>query len=92
MRLSVVLIWDEEGQVWVAEVPALDGVATSGETVAEALAMARDMIALIVADRRAHGEHLPDGEVDIQLHTVDVDEADVECVITVPHAAHQADS
>jgi predicted RNase H-like HicB family nuclease len=91
VRYSVVLIWDEDGQVWVAEVPALDHAATSGETVEEALDMARELIALTIADMRAHGEPVPAGDIPVQVHTVDVSEADIASSVTIPHLASSAE-
>lgn len=92
MRYSVVLIWDEEGQVWVAEVPALDGAATSGETVEEALDMARELIALNISDMRAHDEAVPVERVPIQVHCVDVTDADLDTVVVIPRQSSSIQS
>ena len=81
MRYSVVLYWDEGTQGWTAEAPVLDGVATCGETVEEALEMARELIALTVAGMREDGDPVPEETVPSQLHTVDVSEADITSIL-----------
>jgi predicted RNase H-like HicB family nuclease len=55
----VVLEPDQDGG-YVAVVPAFPGCYSQGDTVQEALANARDAIALTVDDMRAHGEPIPD--------------------------------
>lgn len=72
MRYSIVLIWDEEGQVWVAEGPAMDGAATSGETVEEALAMAQELIEGRILVHQDFGEPVPVEAVPAQVHWVEV--------------------
>ena len=71
-RYSVTLFWDEAGQVWIAEVPAMDGAATSGETVEEALAMAQELIEGRILVHRDYGETIPIEAVPAQLHSVEV--------------------
>ena len=44
---------------YAVTVPALPGVLTFGDTVEEAMAMARDAIALHLEGLRAHGEQIP---------------------------------
>lgn len=56
---SIVLEPAEEGG-FVVHVPALPEICTEGDTEAEALAMARDAIELVVASRRERGEAIPD--------------------------------
>ncbi len=72
MRYSVVLYFDEDAQVWAAEVPAMDGAVTSGETVEEALDMARDLIEGRIASHRKHNEPVPVERVPVQVHCVEV--------------------
>ena len=73
LRYSVVLNWDPATNAWEVTVPALNGAVTCGDTVEEALEMARDLIFLNVEDMQAHGEAVPQEEVPVQLHSVDVD-------------------
>lgn len=72
MRYSVVLLWDEDDEVWVAEVPAMDGAATSSETVDEALAMAQELIEGRIAVQRDYGEPLPIETVPTHLHHIEI--------------------
>jgi predicted RNase H-like HicB family nuclease len=44
---------------YAVTVPALPGVLTFGDTVEEAMAMAREAIALHIEGLRAHGEPVP---------------------------------
>lgn len=66
-RFSVVLEPDVNGGFTVL-VPSLPGVVTQGETIEEALANARDAIALTIADEYA--VRLPTGQA--QLFEIDV--------------------
>jgi predicted RNase H-like HicB family nuclease len=49
----------EEGGRWIAEVPALPGVLTYGETEAQARAKVKALALRVVADRLENGEPLP---------------------------------
>lgn len=84
MRYSVVLYWDEGTRAWTAEVPVLDGVATCGDTVEEALEMARELIALTIAGMREDDDPVPEETVPSQLHTIDVSEADITSIVSHP--------
>jgi antitoxin HicB len=55
---SVVLEPAEEGG-FIVHVPALPEVCTEGDTEAEALAMAKDAIELVIASRIERGEPIP---------------------------------
>lgn len=55
---SVILEPAEEGGFTV-RVPALPEIVTEGDTVDEALDMARDAIALVIASRTERGETIP---------------------------------
>ncbi len=55
---SVVLEPAEEGG-FIVHVPALPEVCTEGDTEAEALAMAKDAIELVIASRIERGEPVP---------------------------------
>ena len=48
----------EEGG-YIVKVPALNGIATQGETLEEARAMAEDVIRGYLQSLRKHGEHIP---------------------------------
>lgn len=84
IRYSVVLYWEDEAQAWTAEVPALDGAATCGDTVEEALTMARELIALNVADMRAHDEPVPVENKPVLVRLVDIDEAEITAILDTP--------
>jgi len=55
---TVILEPAEEGG-YVVHVPAFPEIVTEGDTEAEALAMAKDAIELVVASRRERGEPIP---------------------------------
>jgi antitoxin HicB len=55
---SVILEPAEEGG-FVVHVPALPEICTEGDTEAEALAMAKDAIELVIASRVERGEPIP---------------------------------
>ncbi len=80
MRYSVVLNWEDEPPGWTAHVPALH-VATCGDTVDEALDMARELIALAVDGMREDGELVPVETVPPQVHVLDVTEDEIASVI-----------
>jgi predicted RNase H-like HicB family nuclease len=70
-RYSVVL--NREDDAWVAIVPALEGVATQGDSVEHALEMAHDLIKLVIRGYERNGEPVPVEVEPVQLHTLDVD-------------------
>ncbi len=49
---------EEDGR-WIAEVPALPGVLTYGETEAQACANVKALALRVIADRLENGEPLP---------------------------------
>ena len=55
---SVILEPAEEGG-FIVHVPALPEVVTEGDSEAEALAMAKDAIELVLASRKERGEPIP---------------------------------
>jgi predicted RNase H-like HicB family nuclease len=71
MRRYTVLLYPEE-QGYSVLVPVL-GVATQGETVEEALAMARDVIEVAVRGLIEDQEPVPEEENPPMVATVDVD-------------------
>ena len=56
----------------MAEGPAMDGTATSGATVEEALAMARELIESRIAVHRDYGDPVPLETVPAQLHHIEI--------------------
>lgn len=70
MARYTVLLFPEEGSYSVL-VPALDNLATQGQTVEEALAMAREAIELYVEGLRARGEYVPSEEAPPIVTSVD---------------------
>ena len=58
------VIFEKEGDVYTATVPALDYSSTYGETLEEARAMAKEMIQLYLESLRADGEALPEPDVE----------------------------
>jgi predicted RNase H-like HicB family nuclease len=72
IRYSVVLNWDEQTSTWEVTVPALNGVVTCGDTVEEALEMARDLINITIEDMEAEGETVPRERVPVQLHDLEI--------------------
>ena len=59
MRYTIVLTPDLEEGGYSVEVPALPGCATQGETLDEAIAHAREAIALHVAVLQEHRDPVP---------------------------------
>lgn len=58
MKYRVLIEQDEDG-VFVAEVPSLPGCVTQGATRDEAVANAREAIALYLESLEAHGDPIP---------------------------------
>jgi len=58
MKYRVLIEQDEDG-IFVAEVPSLPGCVTQGATRDEAVANAREAIALYVESLEAHGDPVP---------------------------------
>ena len=69
-QYTVLLDPDDEEGGYTVTVPALPGVVTQGQTVDEALKMARDAIALYLEDLRADGEPIPTEQTPPRLATV----------------------
>lgn len=59
MRYTVVAVPSEDGSGYVAYVPAIPGCVTQGDDLPDALAMAQDAAAAMVADMAEHGEEIP---------------------------------
>lgn len=67
MEYTVVLHKAEEGGYW-AEVPALEGCFSQGETVEESLTNIRDAIGSHIMALKAEGRGLPEDQVMIVSH------------------------
>lgn len=59
-QYTIILHPDPDDGGYTVTVPALPGVVTQGDTVDDAIAMAKDAISLHVAALRADGEPVPD--------------------------------
>jgi len=68
---TIILEPAEEGG-FVVHVPALPEVVTEGDTEAEALAMAKDAIELVLASRRERGEPIPEETAEPVVHKLTV--------------------
>ena len=73
-RYTVVLTFDPEVDSYAVTVPALAGCFTQGRTVEEALANAKEAIALHLDALAAEGEPLPD-DVSPLVYMVDIEQA-----------------
>ena len=71
-RYTLLLIPDPEEGGYTVRVPALPGLTTEGDTLEEAIANARDAIALWIRTAEQHGEPIPQEELPPQTVTIDV--------------------
>ena len=71
-RFMIILHPDPEEGGYSVSVPALPGVATQGETIEEAIAMAKEAIALHIEGLIAHGLPVPEEDANAQAMIVDV--------------------
>ncbi len=62
----------EQGGYWVS-VPALPGILTQGDSLEEAIAMAREAIALHIRGMIRDGEEIPEDDAGTQAVSIDVD-------------------
>lgn len=69
---TVLLMPDAEEGGYVVEVPALPGCRTQGDTVDEALANAREAIAVWIKSAKKHGEEIPVESGPVQMVQIDV--------------------
>ena len=72
LKYTVVLIPEEEGG-YSAEVPALPGCYSQGETKEEAISMVKEAIELYLESCKAHGEPIPE-ETEVESLIVEVKE------------------
>ena len=59
-RYTIILTPEPDGSAYNVTVPALPGCFTCGETIEEAIAMAKDAINLYLEDLTARGEPIPE--------------------------------
>ena len=71
-RYTIILHPDPDEGGYTVTVPALPGCVTEGDTLEEAIAMAKDAIALYVSDLEAHGEPVPEEREHPQALTISV--------------------
>lgn len=69
---TILLDPDPDDGTYTVTVPALPGVITQGSTVEEAIAMAKDAIALHIQGLIAHGEPVPEEHERPQVLTIRV--------------------
>ena len=70
---TILLHPDPEEGGYTVTVPALPGCVTQGETLEEAIAMAREAISLHIEGLVASGRPVPDGDEGTQAITIAVD-------------------
>lgn len=71
-ELRLELDREDDGR-WIAEVPAIPGVIVYGASPEEAVERVRRLAADVIADRRSHGEMIPDVEPQAIAVTMMVD-------------------
>ena len=69
---TIILHPDPEEGGYTVTVPTLPGCVTKGETIEEAIALAKDAITLYVSDLQAHGEPVPEEREHPQALTISV--------------------
>ena len=74
-RYTIVLTPEPEEGGYSVTVPALPGCVTQGETIEEAIAMARDAIRGWITVAEKHGEPVPEESEHPQAIVIDVDVA-----------------
>jgi antitoxin HicB len=72
-RYTVVLLPDAERTGFTVAVPELPGCVIEGDTVEEALAMAKDAIACHITSLMKAGEEVPEEAAPLIVTTVEVD-------------------
>ena len=71
-RTFTVLLEPAEEGGFIVHVPALPEICTQGDTEAEAIAMAKDAIELVISSRKERGENIPDEPGHPLVHKVTV--------------------
>ena len=73
-KYTILLIRDHGDDGFTVLVPELPGCVTEGETIQEALEMARDAITGHVAAMQLHGEEIPEEPADVIVASVEVEQ------------------
>jgi predicted RNase H-like HicB family nuclease len=71
-RYTIILHPDEEEGGYTVTVPALPGCVTQGETLEEAIAMAKDAIRLYIESLIAEGQPVPEEREPLQAIIINV--------------------
>ncbi len=71
-RYTIILHPDEEEGGYTVTVPALPGCVTQGETIEEAITMAKDAIRLHIESLIAEGEPVPEEREPLQAIVINV--------------------
>lgn len=71
-RYTIILHPDEEEGGYTVTVPALPGCVTQGETLEEAIAMAKDAIRLYIESLMAEGQPVPEEREPLQTIIINV--------------------
>lgn len=71
-RYTLLLIPDAEEGGYTVRVPVLPGLTTEGDSLEEAIANAREAIALWIRSAEKHGEPIPTEELPPQTITISV--------------------
>jgi antitoxin HicB len=71
-RYTILLLPDPNGEGYTVTVPALPGCVTEGDTIEEAIAMAKDAVALYIQSLVADGRPVPEEKVPPQALTISV--------------------
>jgi len=71
-RFTILLHPDPNGEGYTVTVPALPGCVTQGDTVEEAIAMAKDAVTLYIESLVAEGRPVPEEAAPPQALTISV--------------------
>ncbi|TAK33043.1 MAG: type II toxin-antitoxin system HicB family antitoxin [Chloroflexota bacterium] len=71
-RYTILLTPDLEEGGYVVDVPALPGCHTQADTLEDAIANAREAIAVWIRSAEKHGEEIPEEQAAPQVITIDV--------------------
>ncbi|MBI4339595.1 MAG: type II toxin-antitoxin system HicB family antitoxin [Chloroflexi bacterium] len=71
-KFTIILTWDEQEQLWVTHVPALNWLSTYGETQEEALEMTQEAILGYLEAAEKDGVEIPPGDTMARLMEVEV--------------------
>jgi antitoxin HicB len=74
-RYTLLLIPDPEEGGYTVRVPTLPGCVTEGDTLEEAIAMAREAIAGWIEAARRNGEPIPEETAPVQTLSIEIEAA-----------------